>query len=127
MRKFVTLAIVMVGVLTLAACSDEEADKAAQEAERVKLLDQFNTIQKSYMEMYDKVSLAAGKIIPIKNQIKGAQKSGDENLAAELQLQLESASGTWDALKDKHDAMENERADLMTRLRKLGHKFPTDR
>ena len=127
MQKFMMLAMALVCVVALGACSDGEADKAAQEAQRTKLLEgEFKPLQKAYMELFDKERKAANKIIPIKNQIRGATKSGNENLKAELETQLEAAQQTWQALKNELTAMETKRSDMMKKLRKLGHKFRGD-
>lgn len=128
MRKIVTLALVLVAGVALTACSDGEVDKAAQDAQRTKMLEEeFKPLQAKYMALFDKERSAANKIIPIKNQIRGAKKSDNANLAAELQTKLEAAEQTWQALKDELTNMENERTTMMNKLRRLGHKFRGDK
>ena len=126
MRKFQTLAFLMMVAVAVTACSDDEPDAAQMEADRVKLLAEFQPLQKQYMELYDKERAASSKIIPFKNQLRGAKKSGNENLAAEMQTKLEGAEQTWRSLKDELEALGKKRDKMMADLRKLGHKFRGD-
>lgn len=110
-------------VLALGACSDEAEEAAAMEAKRVKLYEEFQEYNKGYMELLKQERAASSAPIKVKKQLMGAQTSGNESLAAELQGQYDAAVSKWEALQKQLTEMESKRDDMMDELRELGHEF----